>query len=167
MTTHRFGRILCLITCAVALLAPAHAHAGPPFSAGGTWDDCNVVTSVENVGPNLIITIIITETFRGTFDGTYVGTERDVIFADGSATFTGSGLFTGNVTSASGTIHMSYVGRAEPSSQATANWVVNQGTLGLTTLHGQGTFEGALAVPTPECEIPFAGTYTGSLQFSH
>src|SRR5438093_2412690 len=125
MTTHRFGRAVCLIILAVSLLVSGHAYASPPFSASGTWDDCNVVTSVKSAGPNLIITIDITETFQGTLDGTYVGTERDVIFADGSATFTGSGLFTGNVTGASGTIHMSYNGRAEPSSQATANWVVN------------------------------------------
>ena len=58
------------------------------------------------------ITVDITETFSGTLDGCYAGTERDVVYKNGSATFHGSGIFTGVVNGQSGTMVMTYEGTA-------------------------------------------------------
>jgi hypothetical protein len=125
------------------------------IAASGPWVDCNVVTDFKQVGRNLIITVDITETFSGTLDGCYTGTERDVVYRNGSATFHGSGIFTGVVNGQSGTMVMIYEGTANAQGVASANWVLEQGTGGLTNLHGQGTFEGTLvALQTSPCTPP-------------
>ena len=146
------------------------------IAASGPWVDCNIVTDFKQVGPNLIITVDITETFSGTLDGCYTGTERDVVYKNGSATFHGSGTFTGVVNGQSGTMVMTYEGTVTSQGVASANWVLEQGTGGLTNLHGQGTFEGTLvALQTSRCTPPdptvcdggmFGGTYSGTLHFA-
>ena len=95
---------------------------------------------------------------------------------NGSATFHGSGIFTGVVNGQSGTMVMIYEGTANARGVASANWVLEQGTGGLTNLHGQGTFEGTLvALQTSPCTPPdrtvcdggmFGGTYSGILHFT-
>ncbi|PYK13858.1 MAG: hypothetical protein DME65_00580 [Verrucomicrobia bacterium] len=123
--------------------------------ASGPWVDCNVVTDLKQVGRNLVITVDITETFSGTLDGCYTGTERDVVYRNGSATFHGSGIFTGVVNGQSGTMVMIYEGTANAQGVASASWVLEQGTGGLTNLHGKGTFEGTLvALQTSPCTPP-------------
>ncbi len=146
------------------------------IAASGPWVDCNIVTDFKQVGRNLIITVDITETFSGTLDGCYTGTERDVVYRNGSATFHGNGIFTGVVNGQSGTMVMIYEGTANAQGVASANWVLEQGTGGLTNLHGQGTFEGTLvALQTSPCTPPdptvcdggmFGGTYGGNLHFT-
>ncbi len=99
----------------VAAMVPATTLAGSgaaqgPTAASGTWDDCNTNPRMREVGPNLIVTVHIIESYSGTLHGTYIGTERDVVYADGTATFTGSGTFSGMVDGLSGTGRMRYEG---------------------------------------------------------
>lgn len=68
-----------------------------------------------------------------------MGTERDVVYADGSATFHGSGMFTGNVAGRSGTATYSYEGIA-PAGQARATWVLVGLTGSLASVKGHATF---------------------------
>ena len=157
--------ILFAIALIGTSLALPSAQADRPSAAGGSWDDCNVITDVRQAGPNLILTVLITENFTGTFNGSYEGFEQDVIYADGTATFHGSGTFTGTVSGRSGTVVMTYAGTAFTPT-ATAQWVVDQGTGDLATLHGHGTFQGNETGPTQDCDDTFAGTYTGQIQFA-
>src|SRR5262245_53488597 len=94
----------------LALALPAVVSAATPIAASGSWDDCNFAPVVRAGGPNLTVTVGITESLSGTIAGTYAGTERDQVYADGSATFHGSGVFTGSVNGRSGTADYSYQG---------------------------------------------------------
>ena len=50
---------------------------------------------------------------------------------------------------------MTYEGTATSQGAASANWVLEQGTGGLTNLHGRGTFDGTLvALQTSRCTPP-------------
>src|SRR5437773_12439864 len=133
---------LCQAFVALAILAallplPAsqagesrgNGPSAPGFiAASGPWVDCNIVTDFKHVGPNLIITVDITETFSGTLDGCYAGTERDVVYKNGSATFHGSGIFTGLVTAQSGTMPKLDEVSANAQAQSSSNWTLEQGT---------------------------------------
>jgi hypothetical protein len=61
-----------------------------------------------------VVTVNITQIFFGTLEGKYVGTEFDVVKADGSVAFHGSGIFTGDVagTPATGTYRYEGIARA-------------------------------------------------------
>jgi len=159
-------RILFTLALVCASLLLPGAKADRPAGASGSWTDCNVVTDVRQAGPNTVITVIITETFTGTLNGSYVGSERDVVYADGSATFHGSGVFTGTISGQSGTAIMTYAGTASSNGVGTANWVIDQGTGGLAAVHGHGTFQGHETGPTQDCDDTFAGTYSGQIQFA-
>jgi hypothetical protein len=84
-----------------AIAIPAVTHAAP-VPALGAWDDCNFGPALCFPGPNTVATIGITGNFDGSLDGKYEGSERDVVTADGSATFHGSGIFTGTVSASRG-----------------------------------------------------------------
>jgi hypothetical protein len=142
------------------------AMAGKPAPANGTWNDCNIITSATYDGPNAVYSINITENFAGTLNGSYVGTERDVVYPDGSATFHGSGVFTGTINGKTGTFVMTYAGIAPPGGPGYAYWVGGRGTGGLAGIHGFGTFQGSETGPAGICDDTFAGTYTGQLQFA-
>src|SRR5262249_44884044 len=75
---------------------PCFSFAGPP----------------RQVGDNLIIMFNVTATGTGALTGTLVGTEMDVVHPDGSITLHGSGVFTGSVNGRSGTLLLTYSGRA-------------------------------------------------------
>ena len=144
----------------IAMLAPAAVAAGSP-SQSGTWDDCNFAPIVSTAGPNTIVTIGITENFYGPMSGTYVGTERDVVYADGSASFHGGGLFSGTIAGRTGTATFRYEGVFPIDAPFHANWVlIGQGG-GLASASGHGTFEGTFGEITDACD---AGTYSGSYE---
>jgi hypothetical protein len=60
---------------------------------------------------------------------------------------------------------MTYVGTGTPTGTGKAQWIMDQGTEGLATMHGRGTFQGQETGPTEGCDGTFAGTYTGQIQF--
>ncbi len=162
------------LTIVGALFTLPNAKAGPPVPASGSSTNCQCLTDFRPVGGNLILTWDITQTFTGTFTGTWVGTERDVVFHNGSATFHGSGIFTGSVNgSQPGTIMLTYVGNAPGPVGGIAYWVVDQGTGGLASLHGHGTFGNLMETgPTDGgcdhggCDDTFSNDYSGQIQFA-
>jgi hypothetical protein len=162
------------ITTAVAAgllmvtLAPATASAAAPIVASGSWDDCNFNPTVSVAGPNLIVTVGITENYSGTVSGTYVGTERDVVYANGSATFHGSGLFTGSVNGLSGTARISYeglfptTGVIPTTGPGSAKWVLVGRTGDLARVTLIGTWGGTFLGVSDECDAGlFGGDYSG------
>ena len=155
---NRILRAFALIAT-IALLAPAAVATKSPMS--GTWDDCNFAPVVSTTGPNTIVTIGITENFYGPMAGTYVGTERDVVYADGSATFHGSGVFSGTIAGVSGTATYRYEGVFPTDAPFHATWVLVGQSGGLASATGHGTFGGTFGEITAACD---AGTYSGSYQ---
>jgi hypothetical protein len=156
-------RCIQLFMVLVAIAFPALTSAAPA-AASGTWDDCNFAPVFRAAGPNLVGTVGITENFFGTLDGTYVGTERDVVYADGGATFHGSGIFTGSVMGQSGTATYSYEGIAPAGQQARATWVLVGATGSLASVKGHGTFDGSFDGVSGACEAGiFSGSYEGAL----
>jgi Protein of unknown function (DUF3224) len=147
----------------VAIAFPAVASAAP-LAASGTWDDCNFAPDFRAAGPNAVGTVGITENFFGTLNGTYAGTERDVIYADGSATFHGSGIFTGTVAGRSGTGTYLYEGVAPAGQPFRATWVLVGETGSLASVRGHGTFGGNFDGVSGACDGGiFSGTYEGAL----
>jgi hypothetical protein len=143
------------------------AEADQPAPVTGSWSNCQFITDIREAGPNIIITWSITVTYTGSFNGTWQGTERDVIFANGRATFHASGIFTGSLSGSSpGTATMNYAGTASGPEAATAHWTVEQGSGGLAGLHGQGRLEDIVETPTQGCDDAFVGNYTGQIQFA-
>ena len=147
----------------VAITFPAVTSAAP-VAASGTWDDCNFAPDFRAAGPNAVGTVGITENFFGTLNGTYAGTERDVIYADGSATFHGSGTFTGTVAGRSGTGTYRYEGIGPAGQPFRATWVFVGETGSLASVRGHGTFGGNFDGVSGACDGGiFSGTYEGAL----
>ena len=156
-------RCIQLFTVLVAIAFSAVTSAAP-VKASGTWDDCNFAPDFRAAGPNLVGTVGITENFFGTLLGTYAGTERDVVYADGSATFHGSGIFTGNVAGRSGTATYSYEGIAPAGQPFRATWVLVGDSGSLASVRGHGTFGGNFDGVSDTCDAGiFSGSYEGSL----
>ena len=145
---------LYLLTAMVAAITFSALTSAAPIAASGTWDDCNFAPSFRAAGPNSVGTVGITENFFGTLSGTYAGTERDVVLADGSATFHGSGIFTGSVAGLS----------APAGQQFRATWVLVGVSGSLASVKGHGTFGGSFDGFSDACDAGlFSGSYEGSL----
>jgi hypothetical protein len=175
--------MICVVVAAALLLfalpaTPAGkpntgwSSSGNSVTAKGEWVDCNTISESRPDGENQLITVAITEKLTGTLNGSYEGTERNVVHKNGSASFNGSGTFSGEANGRSGTAVMTYSGTVDPKGHAVAHWVLDQGTDGLARFDGQGTFEGKQLKPAPagctdrKAQSAFSGTYTGSLLFS-
>jgi hypothetical protein len=175
-------RVLLAFALAAALIASSGSDAGKPKGSSATplvtvgvkgeWIDCNTVTDSKEEGDHQLITVAIAEKFTGTLDGTYEGTERNVVRQDGSGTFKGSGVFSGELNGRRGTAVMTYSGTIDKEGTAVAHWVLDQGTDDLARVDGEGTFEGKQIERRPEgcndtrTQSAFAGTYAGTVQFS-
>ena len=69
--------------------------------------------------------------------------ERDVVYANGSATFHGNGVFMGTIAGRTGTASYRYEGVFPVGSPSFhANWVLIGKTGELASANGQGTFGG-------------------------
>lgn len=144
-------------------------NSGNPIAAKGDWVDCNTIMESRQDGDNRLLIVTISEKFTGTLNGTYEGTERNVVHKDGSASFNGSGLFTGQVNGRSGTAVMTYSGTLDAKGAALAHWVLDKGTDDLARIDGQGTFQGKQLRSAPagctESQSAFSGDYSGRVQF--
>jgi len=150
--------------------ATALAGSGAPVAAAGTWDDCNTNARVQESGPNLIVTVDIVESYHGTLDGTYVGTERDVVYADGTATFNGSGTFSGSVDGLTGTGRMRYEGAVGTSGVMPASgphsgtWVLVGESGALRGVIAHGSWGAAFLGVSDACDAGlFGGEYSGQV----
>jgi hypothetical protein len=150
-------------------LAPAAVLAAP-VADSGTWDDCNTLISVAEAGPNLIVTVGITETYDGMLDGMYAGTERDVVYADGTATFRGSGTFSGTVAGLFGTGRLTYDGAIGTSGAMPATgphsgqWVLVGETGELASVVARGNWGAEFLGVSGACDAGlYGGTYSGQV----
>ena len=155
-----------LLVVAMAIVAPSAAAAATP-SASGTWDDCNFAPIVSTAGPNVVVTVGITENFQGVLTGSYVGTERDVVYVNGSATFHGSGVFSGTIAGRTGTATFRYEGIAPVGAPARATWVLTGLTGGTASARGQGTFTVGFDGVSDACDAGlYSGTYRGQIRMA-
>jgi hypothetical protein len=157
-------RLHLVLMAAVAAIAFPAVTSAAPVGASGTWDDCNFAPSFAAAGPNFVGTVGITENFSGDLVGTYAGTERDVVHADGSATFHGSGIFTGAIAGRFGTATYRYEGMAPAGQPFHATWVLVGETGSLASVTGHGTFGGSFDGVSDACDAGiYSGSYVGSL----
>ena len=162
-----------IVVAALPAMRAAKPDAAPKGAVAvqGDWIDCNTVTETKDKGDHQLITVAIAEKFTGALSGTYEGTEQNDVRPDGSGTFKGSGVFTGEITGRAGTAVMTYSGTLDKDGHAVAHWVLDQGTDALARIDGQGTFEGRQTEQRPdgcgntESQSAFAGTYKGTVQF--
>ena len=146
------------------------AGSGAPIKGGGTWDDCNTNGTLAFNGPNLIVTVDISENYYGLLEGTYLGTERDVVYADGTATFHGSGIFSGAVAGKSGTGRLTYNGAVGTSGVMPATgphsgtWVLVGQTGELASVTARGTWGAQGLGGSDACDWGiYGGTYSGTV----
>ena len=157
-------RIAAVAAALLVVALPGLVSAASPSSVSGTWDDCNFGAAVKAAGPNVIVTVGITENFYGPMAGTYAGTERDVVYADGSATFKGAGTFTGSIDGVSGTAAYTYEGKAPAGQPFTATWTLIGNGGDLASANGHGTFGGTFTGVSGPCDAgQYAGDYAGSI----
>jgi hypothetical protein len=157
-------RIAAGAAALLVLALPSLASAASRMSISGTWDDCNFGPAVKTAGPNLIVSVGITENFYGPMAGTYAGTERDVVYADGSASFKGAGTFTGSVDGIAGTASYTYEGQAPAGQPFSATWTLVGQSGDLAGAHGHGTFGGTFTGVSDPCDAGlYAGDYAGSI----
>jgi len=155
--------LMVVFVMMLVMVAPASAGAARA-TANGTWNDCNFGAVARAVGPIVVVKIKITQNFFGTLDGKYVGTEFDVVKADGSVVFHGSGIFTGSVagTPATGTYRYQGIARAN---KFHATWVLTGVTDELhAPVAGNGTWTGQFDGVSDECEGLYSGAYEGSVK---
>jgi hypothetical protein len=139
----------------------------------GEWIDCNTTTQSRTEGENQLIMVAIAEKFTGTLNGTFEGSERNVVHKDGSGTFDGSGVFSGQINGRSGTALMTYSGAVDRKGDATAHWVLDHGTEELARVDGHGTFQGK-QIKSPPADLActgnsqsvFSGTYAGTVMLT-
>ena len=162
------GLFISGVAPAAALAAPGGAAS--PTADAGTWDDCNTLISVSVAGPNLIVTVGITENYHGMLEGTYAGTERDVVYANGTATFHGSGTFSGTVAGLTGTGRLSYEGAVGTSGAMPATgphsgkWVLTGVTGGLASVVARGNWGAEFLGVSVACDAGlYGGTYSGKV----
>jgi hypothetical protein len=181
LNRNRFLSHLRTIFCAVAIIGvplalPSSAAdragraASRPEPVSGDFFPCfSFAGPPRQVGDNLIITFNVTATGTGGLTGTLVGTEMDVVRPDGSITLHGSALFTGSANGRSGTLLLTYSGRATGGHE-TLYIAGGRGTDDLANAHLQGTAEGDVGgEPPPGCDPPSIGgrgTYTGQVIFA-
>ena len=174
----RRGFFALAIVGALLTLPKAQAQ---PIPATFNTTDCEHVISVQSHGPNTIITLSETFCSHGTFEGIGVGTEVDVIHPNGTVTIQASGVFSGTVNGRSGTCVFCLEVSVTRNGDVT-HWVVDQGTGGLASLHGQGTtqevsengpgcpvsgFDCTDCPPaTGACDDSFVLNYTGQIDFA-
>src|SRR5262245_29037316 len=159
-------RLLLSLLLVGALFVPfgvAQAKDGIPVQV--TYTACENITSARTAGPNTLATGSAAEVWTGTFSGSYVATESDVIYADGSVRFQGNGTFTGLVDGRFGSFVYTYEGFAPTSGPFSGHWVASRGSEGLAGLQAQGEFVGVTERPTPGCDIPYSGTFSGEMRF--
>jgi len=109
---------------------------------------------------NTFINFTFVEDFQGTLTGTRAGTGWLVIHPDGTINARDSGLFAGSIGGASGTAILS-ASLSGTFSALAADFVVTDGTGGLSRIHVEGTAAGAATGP-----VTFAGTYSGQVSSS-
>jgi hypothetical protein len=132
---------------AALTMFPAAASAAPS-SASGTWIDCSFGPAAKHAGPNTIGTVGICEDYSGPVAGHFDGTERDVVFANGSATFHGTGTSSGTVLGRTGTGFLSYegvfptTGVIPGSGPGSAKWVLIGKTGELASVRPSGSWGG-------------------------
>ena len=165
----------------VAAIAPAAALAGSggggPTAGSGTWDDCNILRTYDESGPNIIVTVTIIQNYYGMLEGRYVGVERDVVRPNGDVTLHGSGTFTGTVAGKTGTGRLSYEGTADGSvgvipatGPGSAKWVLTGRTGELASVVARGTWGGGALESSDAWPLPnscdagiFGGEYSGQV----
>ena len=173
LLTHLVG----LAVVVAAFVAVSVTHAGKKASSSktmfvnGDLVDCHTVNESRHDGDNQLNMVAIAGKFTGTLNGSYDGTERNVVHKDGSASFSGSGVFTGEVNGRSGTAVLTYAGTVDTKRAVIAHWVLDKGTDDLARLDGQGTFQGKeLRQALEGCkdsksQTAFSGNYRGIVQF--
>jgi len=156
--------LMVVFVMMLVMVAPASADAARA-NANGTWNDCNFGSVARAAGPNVVVTVNITQNFFGTLDGKFVGTEFDVVKADGSVVFHGSGIFTGGVAGTHATGTYRYEGIAQ-ANKFHATWVLTGVTDELLApVAGNGNWTAQFDGVSDVCpDGLFSGTYEGSVK---
>lgn len=164
------NRITAALMTGLLVTAAPTAALAAPVADSGTWDDCNTLISVAEAGPNLIVTVGIAENYHGMLEGTYAGTERDVVYANGSATLHGSGSFSGTVAGLTGTGRLSYEAKVRTSGVLPATgpgsgkWVLKGTTGGLASVVASGTWGAQFLGVSDACDAGlYGGEYSGQV----
>ena len=160
------------ILVSLALLGWLFAPSGVARASGGrpivvTYTACETITSSHSAGGNTLLSGSDAFSWNGTFTGSFVATEHDVLFADGSLHFQGRGTFTGLVDGKAGSFVDTFDGLAQPDGSFSGHWAAGQASGDLRGFHAEGDLVGVSAGPAAGCDVPFAGSFSGEMHFTH
>jgi len=152
--------LLVVFTSVLAVEAAPTAYAAAPTTASGSFAAEISPIGTRSADGNTFINFTFVEDFQGTLTGSRAGTGWLVIHPDGTINARDSGLFAGSIGGASGTAILS-ASLSGTFSALAADFVVTDGTGGLSRIHVEGTAAGAATGP-----VTFAGTYSGQVSSS-
>ncbi len=141
----------------LSLLSIPFAHATTPTTVTGTFTASFTVLSVTSSDGNTIIAVTEIATLSGFFTGTRIAQGSEVIHPDGTFNAHDTGIFTGTANGVAGTLVITGESNGIGGT-GSGDFIVGQGTTGLSGVHAQGPFQFTATGPTGA-----TGTY--SIQF--
>jgi hypothetical protein len=158
-------KILCVIGALLLLsLVPAGSALAAPRAVeiAGAITTVSQITSMRNVGPNMIVTETVEVSITGDLSCTGISENRDVCRANLELVGVGTQTYTGEVADKSGsfTAHVVFQGSLV---SGTASGVITiiSGTGDFSDLHGQLKFDLVMTGANT-----WSGTYTGKIEFA-
>ena len=146
-----------LALLALPLLSIPIANATTPTTVTGTFTASFTVLSITSSDGNTIITVSEIATLSGFFSGTRVAQGSEIIHPDGTFNAHDTGIFTGSAKGVAGTVVITGESNGIGGT-GSGDFIVGQGTGGLSGVHAQGPFQFAATGPAST-----TGTY--SVQF--
>ena len=147
--------ILALL--ALPLLSIPIANATTPTTVTGTFTASFTVLSITSSDGNTIITVSEIATLSGFLTGTRIAQGSEIIHPDGTFNAHDTGIFTGSANGVAGTLVITGESNGI-GGIGSGDFIVGQGTGGLSGVHAQGPFQFTATGPTST-----TGTY--SVQF--
>ena len=143
-----------LALLALPLLSIPFAHATTPTTVTGTFTASFTVLSVTSSDGNTIITVSEIATLSGFFTGTRIAQGSEIIHLDGTFNAHDTGIFTGSANGVAGTLVITGESNGIGGT-GSGDFIVGQGTSGLSGVHAQGPFQFTATGPTTT-----TGTYS-------
>ena len=138
----RFPVAALLVLVLSVLMLPAAAGAAPPVSGSGTFAVSSaIIASSRQADGNAFLTLRVTTLYSGALQGAGVGEETVIVHPDGTLNGSTFEAFTGTIGGTVGTAVLRVEGAGDVTTGVLGGrFTIVDGTGGLATLHGEGTF---------------------------
>ena len=153
----RKGLVVAALTAAALLVAAPGSATTPSAFTGSFQNISSVTTGFRQADGNTFISQTVQVIYAGELSGPVVEHIDVVIHPDGNFNFKGEDDCTCTLagTGLSGTIALPFAGSGDASGSASGHFTIGDGTGGLASMHGVGTFDSSNGGSSG----PFSGVY--------